>query len=298
MSAEQLELLHTVEPTVRALIAEHRDRREHWYAHEFVPWEQGRSFIAEPWDPSQATVSPEVRTALVLNLLTEDNLPYYHAEIADRLPKGGAFAEWTNLWTAEEGQHAIALRSYLLTSRNADPRSLEDDRMAVMQAGHLTGYEDPAALFVYTSAQELATRVSHRNAGKYADDETAYALMGRIATDENHHFMFYRGVASAMIDESPDTMLEPILRVFRDFKMPGTVIPGYVRRAVDMARVGIYNLRIHHDRVVMPLLRDWGVEHLTGLSSAAQEVQEQIMELPDRIMKAAERFEARLARFA
>jgi acyl-[acyl-carrier-protein] desaturase len=298
MSAEQLELLHTVEPTVQALIAEHRDRREHWYAHEFVPWEQGRSFVEEPWDPSQATVSPEVRTALVLNLLTEDNLPYYHAEIADRLPKGGAFAEWTNLWTAEEGQHAIALRSYLLTSRNADPRSLEDDRMAVMEAGHLTGYEDPAALFVYTSAQELATRVSHRNAGKFADDETAYALMGRIATDENHHFMFYRGVASAMLEESPETMLEPILRVFREFKMPGTVIPGYVRRAVDMARVGIYNLRIHHDRIVMPLLRDWKIDQLTGLNAKAQEVQEKILELPDRILKAAERFEARIARFA
>lgn len=298
MSAEQLELLHSVEPTVEALIAEHRDRREHWYAHEFVPWEEGRSFVEEPWDPSQASVSPEVRTALVLNLLTEDNLPYYHAEIADRLPKGGAFAEWTNLWTAEEGQHAIALRSYLLTSRNADPRSLEDDRMAVMEAGHLTGYEDPAALFVYTSAQELATRVSHRNAGKLADDETAYALMGRIAADENHHFLFYRGVATAMLEESPDTMLEPILRVFREFKMPGTVIPGYVRRAVDMARIGIYNLRIHHDRVVLPLLRDWGIEHLTGLNAKAQELQEQIMELPDRLIKAAERFEARLARFA
>lgn len=298
MSTEQLELLETVEPEVERLIAEHRERREAWYAHEFVPWEQGRSFVAEPWDESQATVSPEVRTALVLNLLTEDNLPYYHAEIADRLPKGGPFAAWTNLWTAEEGQHAIALRSYLLTSRNADPRSLEDDRMATMEAGHLTGYEDPAALFVYTSAQELATRVSHRNAGKLADDETAYALMARIATDENHHFMFYRGVASAMIDESPETMLEPILRVFKNFAMPGTVIPGYLRRAVDMARVGVYNLRIHHDRVVQPLLRDWGIENLTGLGSKAQEIQEKIMELPSRILQAAERFEARMARFA
>lgn len=298
MSTEQLELLASVESTVERLMAEHRERRETWYAHEFVPWEQGRSFVAEPWDPSQATVSPEVRTALVLNLLTEDNLPYYHAEIADRLPKDGAYAAWANLWTAEEGQHAIALRSYLLTSRNCDPRALEDDRMATMEAGHLSGYEDPAALFVYTSAQELATRVSHRNAGKLADDETAYALMARIATDENHHFMFYRGVAGAMIEESPETMLEPILRVLRNFAMPGTVIPGYLRRAIDMARVGVYNLRIHHDRVVQPLLRDWGIEHLSGLSSKAQELQERIMAVPDSIMSAAERFEARIARFA
>ncbi len=298
MSTEQLELVEAVEATVVRLTAEHRERRQGWYAHEYVPWEQGRSFVDEPWDPGQATLSPEVRTALVLNLLTEDNLPYYHAEIAGRLPKTGAFAEWANLWTAEEGQHSIALRSYLLTSRNCDPRSLEDDRMATMEAGHLSGYEDPAALFVYTTAQELATRVSHRNAGRLADDETAYALMARIATDENHHFMFYRGVTSAMLEQDPDTMLESIFRVFDSFKMPGTVIPGFVRRAVDMAKVGVYNLRIHHDRVLQPLLRDWGIEHLTGISARGRELQDRIMDLPGRVLKAAEIFERRIARLA
>lgn len=298
MHEEQLELLHTVEPEIRRLMAEHRERREPWYAHEFVPWEKGRSFIDEPWEPSQATVSPEVRTALVLNLLTEDNLPAYHAEIAARFPSDGPLGEWTNLWTAEEAQHSIALRSYLLTSRNADPRALEDDRMATMGAGHDTGYTTPGEVIVYTTAQELATRVSHRNSGKLSDDETAYALMARIAADENHHFMFYRGVATAMIEESPDTMLDPIFRVLKGFKMPGTVIPGYLRRAVDIARVGIYNLRIHHDRVVQPLLRDWGIENLTGLTAKAREIQERIMELPDRLLRAAERFEARVARLA
>jgi len=293
---EQLELVHAVEPTVARLTAQHRERREGWYAHDFVPWEQGRSFSKEPWDESQASLSPEVRTALVLNLLTEDNLPSYHAEIAGQLPQGGSYGEWTNLWTAEEGQHSIALRSYLLTSRNCDPKALEDDRMATVQAGHLSGYEDPAALFVYTSAQELATRVSHRNAGRIADDETAYALMARIATDENHHFMFYRGVASAMLEESPETMLEPIFRVFDNFKMPGTVIPGFVRRAVDMAKAGVYNLRIHHDRVVEPLLREWQIEHLTGLSAKARELQERIMGIPQRVLRAAEIFERRAAR--
>jgi acyl-[acyl-carrier-protein] desaturase len=298
VNPEQLELVESVEPAVSRLLAEHRERREDWYAHEFVPWEQGRNFVTEPWEESQATLAPEVRTALVLNLLTEDNLPYYHAEIAARLPNEGAYAAWSHLWTAEEGQHAIALRSYLLASRNCDPRSLEDDRMATMEAGHVSGYEDPADLFVYTTAQELATRVSHRNAGKLADDETAYNLMARIATDENHHFMFYRGVASAMLEESPETMLRPILNVFENFKMPGTVIPGYVRRAVEMARVGVYNLRIHHDRILQPLLRDWKIEHLTGLSAKARELQERIMELPDRVLKAAEVFERRIARLA
>jgi acyl-[acyl-carrier-protein] desaturase len=276
-------------------MAEHRERRQHWYAHELVPWEQGRSFVDEPWDPSHASVSPEVQTSLVLNLLTEDNLPYYHSEIASRLPKDSKYAEWNNLWTAEEGQHAIALRSYLLTSRNCDPRALEDDRMATMTAGYAAYFEDPASVFVYTAAQELATRVSHRNAGKLADDETAYNVMARIAVDENHHFMFYRGVAQAMLDESPATLLEPIYRVLSKFQMPGVGIPGFVRRAVEMANAGVYNLRIHNERVIQPLLRDWRIEALAGLSDEAEQYREKILALPEKLTRRAERFEARLA---
>lgn len=291
---EDLELVAAVEPVVERLMTEHRERRQHWYAHEFVPWEQGRSFRDEPWEESQATLSPEVRTSLVLNLLTEDNLPYYHAEIASHMPEGSALERWTHLWTAEEGQHAIALRSYLLTSRNCDPRALENDRLNTMEAGYHTGRDDLAALFVYTSAQELATRVSHRNAGKLADDPVAYEIMARIAADENHHFLFYRGVAAALLEQHPDTMLEAIHRVFSNFAMPGTSIPGFVRRAVDMARIGVYNLRIHHDRVLLPLIRDWGIENLTGLTSRAREMQQKVMELPASVMRKAEIFERRM----
>jgi acyl-[acyl-carrier-protein] desaturase len=291
---QDLELVTAVEPEVERLMAEHRQRREHWYAHEYVPWEAGRSFVAEPWEESQASLAPEVRTSLVLNLLTEDNLPYYHSEIASHMPEGSALERWTHLWTAEEAQHSIALRSYLLTSRNCDPRALENDRLATMEAGYHTGRSDLPALFVYTSAQELATRVSHRNAGTLADDETAYRIMARIAADENHHYLFYRGVAAALIEAEPSTMVEAIHRVFSDFSMPGTSIPGFVRRAVEMARAGVYNLRIHHDRVLIPLIRDWGVERLTGLTAKARELQEKVMELPAQVLRKAEVFERRM----
>jgi acyl-[acyl-carrier-protein] desaturase len=292
---EHYELLEAVAPEVEALMATHRERRSHWYAHELVPWEQGRNYRTDPWDESQCTVAPEVRTALVLNLLTEDNLPYYHAEIDRRLPEGSVLADWNRLWTAEEGQHAIALRSYLLVSRNCDPHELEDDRLATMEAGYASGAATPTELFVYTSAQELATRVSHRNAGKLADDETAYEIMGRIATDENHHFMFYRGVVTAMLEKAPSLVVEAMYDSLRSFQMPGTAIPGYLRRAVEMAKAAVYNLRIHHDRVVQPLLRDWGIADLGDLTPAAEEIREKLLALPDVILRKARAFETRMA---
>ncbi len=288
------ELLQAISPAVEELMATHRERRTHWYAHEHVPWEEGRNYRTEPWDPSQGNLAPEVRTALVLNLLTEDNLPYYHAELGRYLPEDSAYSRWQNLWTAEENQHAIAIRSYLLVSRNCDPVELEDDRLATMERGYQADFDDPVEVFVYTAAQELATRVSHRNAGKLADDEVAYDIMSRIATDENHHYMFYRGVVSALLEEDPDTVVPAIQRVLTAFQMPGTVaIPGFARRALSIAKSGVYNLRVHHDRVIAPLLRDFGVDKLAGLSPTAAKAQEDLLALPKELLRRAEAFERR-----
>jgi len=290
---EHFELLEAVEPTVRRLIDEHRARRKHWYFHDLIPWEKGRNFVKEPWEESQATLNERARTSLVLNLLTEDNLPYYHATLERYLPEGSVWRDWNGLWTAEEGQHAIAIRSYLLTSRNCDPVELEDDRMATMHAGWAPNWNHPAELFAYTSAQELATRVSHRNAGKITDDETAYELMKNIAADENHHFVFYKTVMKKMLDDFPEAALEGIYNTFTNFQMPGTGIPGYLRRSIDIARAGVYNLRVHHDNVVAPLISQWGLDKLEGLSARAAEFQDKIMAIPADLIGKAERFEAR-----
>jgi len=230
----------------------------------------------------------------VLNLLTEDNLPYYHALIERTLPDTSAFNRWTHLWTAEEGQHAIAIRSYLLTSRNCDPVQLEDDRKATMINGYQPKFDDPTEVFAYTAAQELATRVSHRNAGKITDDPAAFELMRNIASDENHHFIFYKSVMQAMLDQAPDLVLGGIFEALDNFQMPGVAMPNFLRRSIAVAKAGVYNLRIHHDRVVMPLLKDWNIAGLTGLKPAAAELQEKIMALPEQIIEKAEIFERRV----
>jgi acyl-[acyl-carrier-protein] desaturase len=294
-TTEAFELVASVESDIAGLMADHRSRRQHWYAHDLVPWELGRSFRDEPWNESQATLAPEVRTALHLNLLTEDNLPYYHAKIAGSFAEDSPMAEWSRLWTAEEGQHAIAIRNYLLTTRNCNPDLLEDERVATVSKGWRYDSPCPVEVFVYTSAQELATRISHRNAGVKADCAIAHEVMTRVAADENHHFMFYRGVTSAMLKQAPSFVVKAAYRVLSDFRMPGTGIPNFNRRAVAIARAGIYNLRIHAEQVVQPLLRHWQIDALDGLDARAAELQEKILAIPAALVAQAEAFEDRLA---
>lgn len=292
--SEKLALVEAIDSQVDRLTEAHLDRRSDWYFHDIVPWERGESFREKPWDVSQCTISEDARTSLILNLLTEDNLPYYHALLEKHMPNTSAFSRWNRLWTAEEGQHSIAIRSYLLTSRNADPHQLEDDRKATMMNGYQPSYDDPTEIFAYTATQELATRVSHRNAGKITDDPAAYELMRNIAADENHHFIFYKSVMQAMLDQAPGLVLEGIHRVFDNFQMPGVAMPNFLRRSIEVAKAGVYNLRIHHDRVLLPLIRDWNIESLTGLTPAAAELQEKIMQLPAQVMRKAEIFEKRV----
>ncbi len=68
-----------------------------------------------------------------------------------------------------------------------------------------------------------------------------------------------------------------------------------MRRSIEVARAGVYNMRIHHDNVVLPLLNYWAVGDMTGLDKKGQELQDKIMALPSQLIRKAERFEARFA---
>src|SRR6266508_2949526 len=130
------DLLRELEPTVETLLARHLHAAEEWFPHEYVPWEEGRSFSDDPWEPGDSTLSPIARIALELNLLTEDNLPYYHLAIWHAFGADGAWGEWSRRWTAEEGRHSIAMRDLLTVTRALDPTELERARMEHVSRGY------------------------------------------------------------------------------------------------------------------------------------------------------------------
>ena len=85
-------LLTQLEATVKENLDRHLASAEGWMPHEYVPWSEGRNFAAlggEPWSAGQSRLSPIARAALELNLLTEDNLPSYHAESPDHVRPPG-----------------------------------------------------------------------------------------------------------------------------------------------------------------------------------------------------------------
>ena len=260
----QVEILTELESVVEAELARHLAHAKEWMPHEYIPWSEGRNYDGplggEAWRPEQSKVEPPVATALAVNLLTEDNLPSYHFEIATLFGRDGAWGTWVHRWTAEEGRHGQAIRDYLLVTRACDPVALERERMVHMSNGFENIHSpDAIATIAYVAFQVLATRVSHRNVGKATGDPVGEALFARIATDENLHMVFYRRLLEASLEIAPDSTMRAITDVVRKFQMPGYDLPGFQRKALDIALAGIYDIRQHRDNVVLPVLRFWNV---------------------------------------
>ncbi|MEV6525970.1 acyl-ACP desaturase [Longispora sp. NPDC051575] len=274
-------LLKELEPVVETNLNRHFATAKEWFPHEYVPWSQGTDFDGvlggTAWDVEQSQLSEIARTSLVVNLLTEDNLPSYHHEIATLFGRDGAWGTWVHRWTAEEGRHGIAIRDYLLATRAVDPIALERARMVHMSTPFINTYDDTAIHSIaYVSFQELATRVAHRNTGKISGDPVCEQLLARIALDENLHMVFYRNLLNATFDLAPDVAMRAVYDVVSSFQMPGNGIENFGRKSVQIAMAGIYDLRIHHDEVVIPVLRNVRAFDRTGLAGDGEKAREQL----------------------
>jgi len=290
-------LLEELEPEAGRLMDRHLKVAQEWFPHDYIPYRVGRDFDTDPWTPDQPRLTGVAQTAFEINLLTEDNLPSYHRLIHGMFGRGdGAWLNWVGRWTAEEGRHAIVLRDYLTVTRNIDPVLLERGRMNQLERGYDMASPDTLHGLAYVAFQELATRISHRNTGRYSDDPVADRIMARIAADENLHMVFYRDILKAALAIEPSAAVRAIVDEVLAFKMPGAGIPNFLRKAADIAKAGIYDLRVHRDEVLLPIIRYWGLFELTGLDAAAEEARLRLAEHLDKLDAAAKRFEERLAR--
>jgi acyl-[acyl-carrier-protein] desaturase len=290
------DLLAELEPVAEEQLRVHEKAAEEWFPHDYIPYSMGRDFDTDPWTPDQSRLTGVAQVAFEVNLMTEDNLPSYHREIHAMFGHGdGAWINWVHRWTAEEGRHSIVLRDYLVVTRAIDPYELERARMAQVMQGYDHDSGGTLTGMAYVAFQELATRVSHRNTGRYSQDPVADRIMARIAKDENLHMRFYRDMLQAAMHVDPSAAVEAIVDEVIGFEMPGAGMKQFLTKSAMIANAGIYDLRIHHDDIVWPLLRHWKVFELEGLDEHADARREELAAFLGKLDVQATRFEEKRA---
>lgn len=290
MGMDDKALLIELQPEAERLLNRHLESFDEWYPHDMVPWERAERLAKDGFAYGAADLPHGVGSALLVNLLTEDNLPWYTRTISRMFGGDSAWGTWAQRWTAEEGKHSIVMRDYMLVSGLVDPKHLEDCRMVQVSSAIVPEPPTAADGMCYVAVQELATRISHRNTGTMLNDKVGYDVMMKLSTDENRHHLFYRDLVSKFLELDPSSCVEALERQIVNFAMPGVGIPGFVEHSKAIAAAGIYDFAIHHERIIVPLIfRQWKIDQIEGLNVAGEKARESLMRHIARVGKVAQR---------
>ena len=287
----RVDLLSELAPDVERLYNRHLESPRDWYPHEQIDWGQGESFESRPWSPEDYPIGEGVRSSIYVNLLTEDNLPYYTDTILSHAPDHHPIRDWSYQWTMEENRHSMIMRDWVHVSRCINPTLLEDGRRVQMTRAEVPRMPDFAEMIAYVSFQERATQIAHRNTGAKLpkEDKMGRNVLGLIAGDETKHYLFYRDLTLAAFAIDPSAMTIAVAKQVSTFAMPGTGIPAFTRHAVRIAREGIYGLAQYVKDVLTPVLSLWDVDHLSGLSKEAEGARLDLLAAVSAVTKTVER---------
>ena len=283
---------------------------EYWQPTDFLPdmaAPDAMEQVAELQEHA-AGLSDDVMVVLIGDMITEEALPSYAMWITqidgmdqEGQPRNG-WGDWLRKWVSEENRHGDLLNKYLYLSGRVNMRAVESTIQNLLTDGADIGVSaDAYKTFIYTSFQEIATRISHKNVARYASqqgDKLLAKMCGRIAADEQRHAKAYKMFMQKIIEVDPDNAVIAFYDMMRTkITMPavymrerGMELGETFRKFADVAeRAKIYTPADYTD-IMEHLNEYWDIENLKGLSDKAEAAQQYLCSLPDRYRKIAERF--------
>jgi acyl-[acyl-carrier-protein] desaturase len=254
-------LLLELEPVVEENLDRHIDTDDIWFAHDYVPFEQGENFAflgGRDWDPSQTTLPRVITDACEILLITKDNLSAYHRELVEHFILEEMWGRWLGRWTAEEHLHAIALREYLVVTREVDPTANEQVRVEHVMKGYRADRYSQVETLVHLAFHERIHAVFCRNLAARIEEPVLAGLIGRIANDEERHEQFFANLVAHCLGYTRDETVAAIAARAADLGVVGGDIDAYRDKVRDVADAGIFDaLRLR--QVISDRITAWGV---------------------------------------
>lgn len=297
--AAKTEMLSHLEQKVQEYIKTHLSKRKLWFSSDFLPADEKFSDDQEQnlkkLRERVRGLPDSVRVAVAINLLTEEGLPHFHRIIAKHLGDESFWASWNNMWTAEEDRHGCVLRDYARDSRLFNFKQIELMQYYYQESGFNPDWDkDPYKVFVYTTLQERATQISHKNTGTLAGENEPLlnGILNSVAADEAKHFSFYRNVFKEILKLDPSRAILSAAAIIPAIDMPGLSMPNFREMADVVRRVGIYG-PWDYKRIVEEAISFWEIELMTGLDELASKAQEKILAIPERLKKIGQYIETK-----
>jgi acyl-[acyl-carrier-protein] desaturase len=239
-------------------------------------------------------------------MVTEEALPTYQTwlnRLQGLTDQTGAsanpWAKWSRGWTAEENRHGDLLNKYLYLSGRVDMNAVEQTVHHLINNGFDPQTEnDPYLGFIYTSFQERATKISHRNVGvlaKKVGEDTLHKICGLIAGDEARHEKAYKLFMSKVFELDPAQAVLSFAKMMKKkIAMPAVLMSDgrtenlFEKYSIVAQKTGVYTVK-DYSEIIEDLVEVWKLETIEGLSDAAAKAQDYLCNLSERYAKLADR---------
>jgi acyl-[acyl-carrier-protein] desaturase len=309
VTSHQLEVIQSIE----GFVGEHLNTlllnvEDSWQPSDFLPNMNAEDWIEQLTDfrNNAAALSDEVLVVLVGDMVTEEALPTYQTWL-NRLQgvtdmtgaSPSPWARWSRGWTSEENRHGDLLNKYLYLTGRVDMRSIETTIHHLINNGFDPRTEnDPYLGFVYTSFQERATKISHRNVGvlaKRAGENHLHKICGMIAGDEARHEKAYKLFMTKIFELDPAKAVLAFAQMMKSkIAMPAMLMDDgkdkniYSKFSLVAQKIGVYTAKDYAE-IIGTLVHEWKIEGLTGISGASAKAQEYLCRLSERYLNLADR---------
>lgn len=250
-----------LEPVVEKLLSRHLATEEPWYGHDYVPFDQGENFAflgGKDWDPADVTLPKPVTDACEILLITKDNLAAFHRELVEHFILEDKWGRWLGRWTAEEHLHAVALRNYLVVTREVDPTANEDVRVEHVMKGYRADRLTQIETLVFMAFFERSHAVFTRNLQAQVPEPTLNGLVGRIAADEERHTEFFANLVAQCLVTNRDETIAAIASRAAALDVVGGDIDAYADKRATVAAAGIFDDATRR-AVIADRIQAWGL---------------------------------------
>ncbi len=309
-----VEVIKSIEPFVEANLDLLRKVEESWQPSDILPdmkregWREDLQLLRD----QARGVPDEILVVLVGNTVTEEALPAYqtminrHPGVADETGTSESpWGRWTRGWTAEENRHGEILGRYLYLSGRVDMHAFEVTTQHLIRNGFdpKTG-NDPYKGLIYTSFQERATKISHGNTARLANesgDPTLGKICALVTGDESRHEEAYKRFVGKIVEVDPSEAVLAFAQMMKHtVTMParrmadGVATDLFSQFAEVAQQMGVYTMRDYAD-IVDHLLACWNISTLSGLTGEAEKAQDYLGGLAQRYRGLADKVEVRPA---
>jgi acyl-[acyl-carrier-protein] desaturase len=173
-------------------------------------------------------------------LLLKDNLAGHHRELVEHFILEEWWGRWLGRWTAEEHLHAIALREYLVVTREVDPTANEEARVQYVMKGYRADMYSQVETLVYMAFTERTHAVFSANLSAQIEEPVLAGLIDRIRRDEERHELFFSNLVAHCLQYTRDETIAAIAARAADLQVVGADIDAYQDKVQKVADAGIF----------------------------------------------------------